>query len=80
MVDDFPAWFDDLVEYCDLESSHPLKEVILREADEARHTKEDIYRHRRQVTPGDHKRKLQPETIAILNSTFSDILKGFGYI
>jgi len=40
---------------------------------------EDIYRHRRQILPGDHQRKLQPETIALLNEKFSHVLDALGY-
>lgn len=36
---------------------------------------ENIYKHKRQITPGDYKRKLSPETIGFLNSEFRDILK-----
>ncbi|QKD83329.1 hypothetical protein HPC62_14990 [Thermoleptolyngbya sichuanensis A183] len=35
---------------------------------------EDVYRHKRQVLPGDHTRKLQPETIAVLNEKFAEVL------
>lgn len=40
---------------------------------------EDVYRHKRQVLPGDHTRKLQPETIAALNEKFTEILNALGY-
>ncbi|MBF2086428.1 sulfotransferase domain-containing protein [Thermoleptolyngbya sp. C42_A2020_037] len=40
---------------------------------------EDVYRHKRQVLPGDHTRKLQPETIAVLNEKFAEILNALGY-
>ena len=40
---------------------------------------EDIYSHKRQVTPGDHKRKLLPETIDRLNSEFGEVLDVLGY-
>ncbi|WP_448604921.1 sulfotransferase domain-containing protein [Thermoleptolyngbya sp.] len=40
---------------------------------------EDIYRHKRQVLPGDHTRKLQSETIADLNEKFAEILNKLGY-
>ncbi len=40
---------------------------------------EDIYRHKRQVTPGDHRRKLKPETVAELNAIFADVLQLLGY-
>lgn len=35
--------------------------------------------HIRQVKPGDHKRKLQPETIQVLNVAFGAFLAKFGY-
>jgi hypothetical protein len=42
-------------------------------------TKEKVTEKRRQVTPGDHKRKLSGETIAALNETLAPILDAFGY-
>jgi hypothetical protein len=41
--------------------------------------KEDIYSHRRQLTPGDHVRKLRPDTIKQLNGVFADSLATLGY-
>jgi hypothetical protein len=35
--------------------------------------------HLRQAHPGDYLRKLQPETIAVLNGVFANYLKAFGY-
>lgn len=40
---------------------------------------EDVYSHKRQVTPGDYSRKLKAETIEILNNEFSTILKDLDY-
>jgi hypothetical protein len=40
---------------------------------------EDIYSNKRQVTPGDHRRKLKPETIEHLNQVFADILQALNY-
>ena len=40
---------------------------------------EDIYRHKRQITPGDHQDKLKPETIEILNHEFDRILELLSY-
>ena len=42
--------------------------------------KEDIYSHKRQVKPGDHRRKLQVNTIKKLNLEWQDILKIHGWI
>lgn len=40
---------------------------------------EDRRSHKRKVTPGDHRDKLRPETIELLNTKFSDILKALSY-
>jgi len=40
---------------------------------------ENIYRHKRQITPGDHKQKLKEDTIKKLNFEFGDILKMLNY-
>ena len=40
---------------------------------------EDIYKSKRQVQPGDHKRKLKQETIETLNNEMKDILDALGY-
>jgi len=41
--------------------------------------KENIYKHKRQVTPGDHRRKLRPDTILQLNTIFSEALEALGH-
>lgn len=40
---------------------------------------EDVFKHKRQILPGDYRRKLQLETIEKLNLEFSNILKILGY-
>ena len=40
---------------------------------------EDTSRHKRQVLPGDHRRKLSPETIAAMNADLKDMLVRFDY-
>ena len=40
---------------------------------------ENIYRHKRVIKPGDHRNKLQPNTIEILDSEFSSILTSLSY-
>ena len=39
---------------------------------------ENQYNHKRCVTPGDHQRKLRPETIAMLNNRLKDVLDMLG--
>lgn len=40
---------------------------------------EDVHKHIRQLMPGDHERKLAPETIAALNAELGDTLHLLGY-
>ncbi len=40
---------------------------------------EDVQQHKRQVLPGDHRRKLSPPTIARLNEQFGRVLEQLGY-
>lgn len=42
-------------------------------------TKEDPFAHKRNVLPGDHARKLKPETILKLNEVFSQLPSQLGY-
>ena len=48
-------------------------------AHDIRPSSEDPTKHIRQGTPGDHRKKLRPETIAKLNDHFRDVCQGFGY-
>ena len=45
-----------------------------------RPAEENIHSHVRQVTPGDHRRKLKPSTIEQLNRALADVLLKYGYI
>ena len=49
------------------------------ELHDVRPTVEDPSKHIRQGAPGDHRRKLRPDTIAQLNEQFRDIGQSFGY-
>jgi len=40
---------------------------------------DEPHAHIRQVHPGDHKRKLQPDTIAVLNASLANFLDAFSY-
>ncbi len=41
---------------------------------------EDPTKHVRRARPGDHREKLQPETIAYLDDAFRDILAKYDYM
>lgn len=80
MIADFPNWLDALLAYCQLQISVSLRTTLINEANQTKQKKkEDVSQHRRQVTPGDHLRKLKPETVSHLNILFADILQQFRY-
>ena len=58
---------------------HVHKKFYKKYVNEFTVSSEDIYRHRRQITPGDYKRKLKDDTVAKLNYEFEDILKLLNY-
>lgn len=78
MVTNFEPWLERLLEFLNLDVDPGLIAEIKAGAD-FKVTNEDIYKHRRQVTPGDHKRKLKPETIAVLNEKTDEVLKLYNY-
>jgi len=80
MIADFSTWLNKLLAHCQWQISATLHEQLLEEAGRGRRKKhEDPNSHRRQITPGDHKRKLQPETINYLNEYMAEVLLGFDY-
>ena len=78
MVSDFPSWLSKLTTFLDLNLDDETLESILKtaifEVD-----KEDKKAGKRQVTPGDHKRKLKAETIRALNFQLEKVLDAFNY-
>ncbi|MCP4157899.1 MAG: sulfotransferase domain-containing protein [bacterium] len=78
MINDFENWLERLLDFLSTAVSPLLLEEIRARAN-SKVSKEDKFKHKRQVTPGDHKRKLKPETIDILNKRTEEILKTFGY-
>jgi hypothetical protein len=80
MISDFPKWLEGLLNHCELTVSPGLEKELLEQASRSRPTEEDVTKHLRQLLPGDHQRKLQPDTVARLNATFSEILRAFRYI
>lgn len=78
MVGNFNVWLNTIMTVLELGASQELQNKIIGEVD-FNVPEENIYSHKRQVTPGDHKRKLQPETISILNTKFCKVLDLLGY-
>ncbi|MEZ2238913.1 sulfotransferase domain-containing protein [Microcoleus sp.] len=78
MVTDFPAW---LIELCKNLAIKPSEQLINELIDGAKfEVEENIYSHKRQVKPGDHRRKLQVNTIKQLNLEMQDVLKIYGWL
>jgi hypothetical protein len=76
---DFESWLKKVTIHICLDSDELLLQKVTSEVSFAV-DKENIYSHKSQVMPGDHKRKLKPETIEILNSEFHHILEKLGYL
>jgi hypothetical protein len=77
LVTDFDGWLQEVTAFLDLQPSAALLDELRRGA--VFDVEEDVNRHKRQVTPGDHKRKLKPETIAQLNAILGDVLDQLQY-
>jgi len=78
MVTDFEPWLNRLSTFLDLDISEALRNEIC-DSGNFRVDKENVYKHKRQVTPGDYKRKLKPETIEGLNNNMKNVLNLYGY-
>lgn len=78
MVTDFAVWLSEMFKHLEIKPSEQLTKELI---DEAKfEVKEDIYSHKRQVKPGDHRRKLQVNTIKQLNLELQAILKIHGWV
>ena len=78
MVEDFAAWLNRLAHHVSSNPDPGLIAQLIEESDFAT-DKEDAYAHRRSVRPGNYLEKLQPETIAVVETAFGDILTRMGY-
>ena len=78
MVSRFPDWLRTVLPVIGLKNDGDVDHL-------ARHYRHEFqpdagqYAHKRSVAAGDHQRKLQPQTIAILNERFRPILSALGY-
>lgn len=78
MVTDTDSWLAKVSDFIE----QPLTDDLLSRLGETINftvNKEDVSQHKRQVTPGDHKRKLKPETIAEMSDRLREQLDYFGY-
>ena len=78
MVTDFKPWLNKLANYLELKGrDHKIEELV--EANKFKVKKEDKKSFVRNITPGDHKNKLKPETISTLNKLFKEELSKLEY-
>lgn len=71
------AWRESLLAYLGVVMSRWRKRRLISAADFAV-KRENPAAHMRQVQPGDHARKLRPDTIAWLNAEFAEVLDWYG--
>lgn len=79
MVTDFSNWINAVT--CQLPDL-PIgtsRQLYLEFKDQFNRSGEDIFDHRRQISPGDHLRKLKPDTIEQLNRKYEKVLRYFKY-
>ena len=79
MIADFEPWLRDLLAFCALEPSAELMRTFLDEGSAPAPSVADTRVHRRQVSSGEHLRKLKPEIVERLNESLAPVLAEFGY-
>lgn len=78
MIRNFPDFLNSVNQHCHLDLTYDqLRKLDRADAFKVDSEKQD--QHKRKVVSGDHKEKLQPETIAWLNEKFGKVLTQFGY-
>lgn len=78
IIFDKGAWVRDMVGYLGWTVAERAIDRIVERHD-LRPSAEDVGQHVRKVTPGDHREKLRPETIAMIEQRFAPIMERFGY-
>ncbi len=82
MVLAFPSWLEKIVSAFALPDPEETRAVVAaRHANSvAAEGEEDVWSHKRKVTPGDHREKLRAETIRQLDKIFASVLERLGYL
>lgn len=78
MVDRTQEWLDKIADFLDLEIAEWLQAICDKRLD-FDVEKEDPSKHKRQVRPGDYRRKLKPGTIEQVNKVLAPALEYFDY-
>jgi len=80
MVTDFRSWLSKIIPPFSIpDSEKVITRLARKHRDSFKITRENIWDHKRKITPGDYKEKLKPETIRELNILFKDILRKLDY-
>lgn len=77
MVSDFPAWLRDVLKTVGMQISETMLNGLQKDA--VFDVSENPMQHKRQVTPGDYRRKLRTDTQKALTEAFEADLRFFGY-
>lgn len=78
MVTDFSTWIWKLARHVSPSPRSAVLDALIAKSDFSV-SREDKFAHKRSVQPGNHAKKLQPETVAMLNAYFADEMKVLGY-
>ena len=78
MVTAFPEFLRKVVAHTGLDQDEEAVARILEEAD-FEVSEENLLAHKRSVKPGNHLKKLKPETVASLNEALAEVLELFDY-
>ncbi|MGJ8597921.1 sulfotransferase domain-containing protein [Sulfitobacter sp.] len=78
MVENTPAWAEKVLTFFDQPMTPRLERMLAGDLDFSV-SAEDASQHKRQVSPGDHRRKLKPETIEQMNEVLGPAMRNFGY-
>ncbi|MBA3652311.1 MAG: sulfotransferase domain-containing protein, partial [Chthoniobacterales bacterium] len=80
MVLSFPSWLEKITRAFDLKDPEETRAIVTeRHANSVAAGEEDVWSHKRKVTPGDHREKLKSETIRELDRIFAPVLDKLGY-
>lgn len=79
MVLDFAAWENQLYGYLSVDPPQRIRAQVAELAN-FEVPEEDVTQHKRQVVPGDHKRKLKSETIEQMDAILAEHLTQYGYL
>jgi len=80
MVTDFQSWVEKVLPAFDIRFPKLMAYKLAWRYRNEFKVNGEAMRHKRRITPGDHRDKLQPSTIDELNQRFEPVLKRFGYL